>query len=171
MSLKGGTLTAYNVFSDGVKINDVVDVKLPDRQAMTVTLSGTGVAGEVQVPLRGKYQSSECSITVGAHVDNAMLTRPGYINLLFKGSLQKIEPITGLAIDIPVSHYVKVMFKNKSGGNLKIGEAMNQEYTFEVIAWEEKHGGIVVFYIDKLNNIYLEAGTPGNIAEKINIGE
>lgn len=171
MSLKGGTLTAYNVFADGIKINDVVDVKLPDRQAMTVTLSGTGVAGEVTVPLRGKYQSSECSITVGAHVERAYLTRPGYINLLFKGNIQKIEPISGLAIDVPVSHYVKAMFKNKTGGNLKVGEAMNQEYTFEVIAWEEKHAGVPVFYIDKLNNIYTEAGTAGNLIEKINIGE
>lgn len=171
MSLKGGTLTAFNVFADGIKINDVVDVKLPDRQAMTVTLNGTGVAGEVVVPLRGKYSSTELSLTIGSSVANALLTRAGYINIMIKGNLQKTETITGLAIDVGTSHFIKCMFKSRTGGNYKIGEAINQEYTFEVISWEEKHNGIPVFLIDKLNNIYMEAGTTGNLIEKINIGE
>ncbi len=171
MNLKGGALTAFNVFADGIKITDVTDVKLPDREAMTVTLNGTGIAGEVNMPLKGKFASTECGFTVGTPVQNAFLTRPGYINLAYKGNMQKIEPLTGLAVDVAVKIEVRCIFKQKTGGNFKVGEGLGQEYTYEVVAWKEYNDNIMVFHVDKINNIYFELGTAGNIAEKINIGE
>lgn len=171
MNLKGGALTAFNVFADGIKITDVTDVKLPDREAMTVTLNGTGIAGEINMPLKGKFASAECGFTVGTPVQNAFLTRAGYINLSYKGNMQKIEPLTGMAVDVAVKIEARCIFKKKTGGNFKVGEGLGQEYTYEVVAWKEYNDNIMVFHVDKVNNIYFELGTTGNVAEKINIGE
>ena len=78
---------------------------------------------------------------------------------------------TGIAVDVAVKIEARCIFKKKTGGNFKVGEGLGQEYTYEVVAWKEYNDNIMVFHVDKINNIYFELGTAGNVAEKINIGE
>lgn len=165
-----GTVTDYRVYVDGINIEGVTAVSLPNRENMTVSLKGAGIAGEVNMPLKGKFGSMECSITLANPNFNTLLTRAGYINLSFRTNLQKPDKITGIMMDVGLKVDCRCLFKNKSGGKLEIGSTIDEEYTFEIISMGEYENGIEKFYVDKLNGIYREMGVPMNLTERANLG-
>ena len=53
-------INAYNDYLDGKKNIGISDeVTLPDLEALTETLSGAGILGEIDEPLLGHYKASE----------------------------------------------------------------------------------------------------------------
>lgn len=165
-----GTLTDYRVYADGINIEGITGVKLPGRQLMTVSLKGAGIAGEVDMPLKGKFSSMECGFTLANPNFKSLLSRSGYINISYRGNLQRPNKLTGIMEDVGYKCDVKCLFKNKGEGKFEIGSTIDEEFTYEVIAMGEYENGIEKFYMDKFAGIYRENGIPMNTQERLNLG-
>ena len=54
---------AFNVYRDGTVLMGVATVELPQLQAMTETISGAGIAGEIDSPTLGHFQSMTAKLS------------------------------------------------------------------------------------------------------------
>ena len=63
-------INAYNVYKGGKKLIGISDeVTLPDFEAMTETISGAGVLGEIDSPAIGLFGSQEMEIPFRTHME------------------------------------------------------------------------------------------------------
>ena len=60
---------AYRVYHKGTDFLGIASVELPQVQQMTETLSGSGIAGEIENPTIGITQSMTCKLTFTSPVE------------------------------------------------------------------------------------------------------
>ena len=53
------TLINFRIYGDGNDMLGTANLTLPKLNAMTDTVTGAGIAGEVEVPVRGNFKSTE----------------------------------------------------------------------------------------------------------------
>ena len=85
-------LTAFRVYSDSNDYLGIATVDLPEITAMSDTVSGAGIAGEVETPVIGHYQSM--TVTLHWRViegDISGLSSPKSHNLEIRGSQQRYD--------------------------------------------------------------------------------
>ena len=56
-------LVNFRVFNDNKDLLGIATVELPEISAMTDTVSGAGIAGEVDSPVLGHFGSMTCTLT------------------------------------------------------------------------------------------------------------
>lgn len=166
-----GVNSAFSVFCDGLKIDGVVSVTTPEKNQLTIDLQASGVAGTVQVPLRGKYESMEFGLKINNPGFNNLLEKTGYINFTVKTNIVSFNNLTGQPVDDQQVYKMKCIFKSATGGEIVAGEKYEREYKYEAVSLTELTNGIEKFHLDKMNNVYRIGGIPVNSMEKTNIGE
>ena len=89
-------LIGYKVYNEGTEILGTADVELPDIEFMTETLSGSGVAGEIDTPVLG--YTGPMTVTVNWRTlekDLLSLAAPGGHKLDFRGAVQVTDGADG----------------------------------------------------------------------------
>ena len=170
LGLKGGVLSAFNIFVEGIKIDGVTKVIVPEYTPITTTIKGTGISGEIDIPIRGKFPSITMKLIVLNSLKEHVLRQSGLLLIRLKANFQYLNMQTGQPMNIPLEITAKALFKSKTSTAFEVGGSIEEEYTYEIISWTELHQGVPMFVMDKLNGIYQE-GTSDNSLEKINIGE
>jgi len=150
-------VNAYNVYLDGNKLVGISDeVTLPDFEALTETLSGAGILGEIDEPLLGHFKASEMEIpfrTLNEHMFR-LASMSKALNLTLRASTQTID--TGNINTGAMPSRIVIKGKNKAitGGKLKQGEGTGSSIKVEITYILIEVNGAKKFELDKLNFVY-----------------
>lgn len=154
-------INSYNVYQDGKKLIGISDeVTLPDFEAMTETLSGAGLLGEIDEPLFGHFKSIEMEVpfrTMNKQMFN-MASMSQAINLTLRISTQALETSTNKSAFLPSRIVVKGKNKSITGGKVKQGEGTGSSIKVEINYIMIEVEGKKVFELDKLNFKYVVNG-------------
>ena len=150
-------INLYNCYQDGRKMVGLTDeVTLPDFDALTETLSGAGILGEIDEPTLGHFGASEIEIPF-LMVDNQMfemMDMSNSINLTLRISNQAIEQANFKTDFMPSRVVIKGKKKGFTMGSAKQGSAMKPSVKVEILYILVEVNGKKKFELDKLNVVY-----------------
>lgn len=155
-------VNAYNVYLDGTKLIGISDeVTLPNFEALTETLSGAGIIGEIDEPLLGHFGANEIEIPFRTMDENMfkIANMANSINLTLRISTQAIEQSNMKTDFMPSRVVIKGKNKSISGGKVKQGSGTGASIKVEIIYILIEVNGKKKFELDKLNMVYKVNGT------------
>jgi P2 family phage contractile tail tube protein len=158
-------INMFNMYRDGNKLVGISgEVALPDFEAMTETLSGPGILGEIDDPTIGHFGGMEMEIPYRV-LDEEMfeiMDPTKAVNLTLRGSIQ----VTGNSGVTYKGMRVVVRGKPKSAtsGTVKQGGAMSSAVKIELTYILIEIDGKAMIELDKLNSVYKIGGV--DILEK-----
>lgn len=152
-------LTGFRVYKDGVNQLGVADVTLPNIQGMSENISGAGILGEIDSPVKGHFGPISLSLKwTAVNSDLAALAAPGSHHLDLRGAVQHSDQATGETPVQPVKIVVLGRPKNINLGQLATGKAMGSEVEFEVTYIKVTINYLDKLEIDKVNHVFKVAG-------------
>jgi len=163
-------LTGYSVYR-GAQYLGVSEVTLPNMTALTQTVSGAGILGEIETPTKGEFGSLTVSLTWRVVEPAAIvLLEPRTHALDFRGNSQVYDKLTGEhrdeAIKISVRGTPKGLDLGRMGANTTTDTANELEITYIKIMV----AGRTVLEHDKYNYIHIVNGTDWNAQKRKNLG-
>lgn len=147
-------MAAYILRKDGEIEAGVADVTLPKISYMTDTISGAGLAGEIETPTMGQLNSMEFGINWRTiNKDLLKLAAPNFHSLEFRGAQQVLdsehEELKIESVRIVVRGLPKETDLGKGQTSSKTDSSTTLECTYLKVDIEES----TVVEIDKLNGI------------------
>ena len=147
-------LVNFRVFNDNKDLLGIATVELPEISAMTDTVSGAGIAGEVDSPVLGHFGSMTCTLTWRTiEGDVLSLAKQQSHTLEVRGSQQNYDAAHGMYSTVPVRAVLRVVPKTLSLGSFEPGSATDTSNEFEVLYLKLLINGKEVCEIDKYNYI------------------
>lgn len=147
-------LINFRVYRDAVDMLGVADVQLPDLEAMTETVKGAGIAGEVDSPVLGHFQSMTLALNWRVPTkDVVMLAQQKAHSLDCRGAIQVYDAGAGGYKSVALKVVTKVVPKKTGIGKLDVGTTTDTNNEFEVLYIKVFIDGSEVLEIDKYNYI------------------
>ena len=150
-------INAYNVYLDGIKLIGLSDeITLPDFEALTETLSGAGILGEIDEPLLGHFGASEIEIPFRT-INNDMFKLANMqtaISLTLRMSTQTINESNMKPDFMPSRIVIKGKNKAITGGKVKQGNGTASSIKVELLYILIEVDKKAKFELDKLNFVY-----------------
>lgn len=145
-------LINFRVYDEGNDLLGIATVDLPELEAMTETVSGAGIAGEVESPLLGHYGSTTTTFTWRSIEPAAMVLAEQRAHLVdVRGSQQVYDAASGTYSTVPVRATMKIVPKTVGLGTFEPGATTDTEQEFEVLYLKLQIKKRVVMEIDKYN--------------------
>jgi P2 family phage contractile tail tube protein len=147
-------LIGFRVYNEGNDLLGIATVDLPEIEAMSDTVSGAGIAGEVESPVLGHYGSMTTTFTWRTIEKAAMsLAEPTAHGVSVRGSQQVYDAANGSYKTVAVGCMMLVTPKTVSLGSFETASTTDTEQEFEVSYIKLTIDGKEVFEIDKYNYI------------------
>ena len=146
------TLINFRIYGDTNDLLGTADLTLPKLDAMTDTVKGAGIAGEVEVPVRGNFKSSELQIewrTVDPKAA-ALFTQKSH-DIDCRGAFQVQDTASGSVVTQPVKVMMRVLPKNFDLGKFEVAKMTDTTTAFEVLYLKLTIDKVDKLEIDKLN--------------------
>ena len=145
---------SYRVYNSGSDYLGTSEVELPEIAFMSDTVSGAGIAGEVESPTLGHLESMTLTLTWRVITENAMdLCAPKSHELELRSSQQAYDASAGEYKTVPVRVVVRGTPKTISLGSLTPGEATDTEQEFEITYLKVEINKKQTIEIDKYNYV------------------
>ncbi len=149
-------INMFNLYRDASILSGITgEVALPDFEAMSETISGPGILGEIDDPTIGQFGSQEMEIPFRAYTDDAfsMLNPGNNVNITLRGSIQVTT--SGGGVDfVGMRVIVRGKCKSFTGGTVKQGGAMNNSIKLELTYIRIDLDGKNRVELDKLNGVF-----------------
>ncbi len=140
-------------------IDDAADIQLPSIEKITDTIKGSGIMGEIDLPVYGQIGSM--TFTINNRADNAryaMLSRPGTIKFEVVWTNDNIDS-SNMSTSVQVNKvFMTGMNKKYDPGKVEVGAASDGSSEFEIFYYRKLVNGVEVLLIDKLNCKYVVNG-------------
>lgn len=154
-------LNHFNIYNEAEKIVGISgEVELPEMEAITDTVEGAGVLGEIEDPVTGQFSSMQIKIPFSVLYDSMFnimdTTKPPQLTL--RGSMQCMDPSTGATDYYPVKVVIRGKAKNSTLGKFVKGKKMEPEIELEVLYIKVMINNRPVMELDKLNFKYVLNG-------------
>lgn len=147
-------LINFRVYLDGNDLLGFSDVELPSLEAMTDTVSGAGVAGEVETPILGHYSGMTLTLNWRTVTKNTtILAAPKAHQLDLRGSIQQYDAGDGAYKTVPLKVVVKGVPTNTGLGNMQVGQGQDNSTELEVHYLKVLVDGEEKIELDKYNFI------------------
>jgi len=154
-----GTIDFMVYDGDGKTFFGVASTTLPNKNQKTITVSGAGIGGDVNVPSAGQYEAMQFTLTFRNYSSRvARLRKPGRHQIELRVAQQNEDPVTGKMEIVSIKHVMVVVPSNASGGNIAPASPSDTNVTFEVRYWMTMENGVVVDEIDQFNGINIIDG-------------
>jgi len=165
-------ITGYSVYRNGSTYLGTADVELPNLEALTETIKGAGIAGEVDSPTIGHFSSMTCTLNWRT-VDPASieLNAPELHSLDFRAAQQVLDSALGTYSSVPVKVSVRAIPKTLNLGKFEVGATTDTSNELEVVYLKIIHDGKVTTEIDKFNSICIINGKDYLAAERAALGK
>lgn len=152
---------AYRVYHNGKDWLGVATIEAPQIQHMTETLSGSGIAGEIENPTIGITQSLGVKLTFTSPQPEVFNGLDWTQTALYEcyGALQVSDDATGMRTSVPVRMNLLGRVKNFPLGSWEQGKKHGNELEMETTRLEYLLDGQEKLLIDKLNFIFRVNGT------------
>ncbi len=151
----------YNIYNDAERIIGVSgEVELPELEAITDTIEGAGVLGEIDDPVTGQFSSIKIKIPFSVlHEDlfNLMNTTKAP-QLTLRGAMQCMDPVTGDTDYYPIKIVIRGKASTTSLGKLVKGKKGEPEIELEVLYIKVLINNKTRLELDKLNFKYVLNG-------------
>ena len=151
----------YMLYADGsISLTALVDVDLPDIQFMSETISGAGIAGEIDSTTLGHIQAMTMGLNFRTLIDQNynMLEQRAY-SLEIKAGLQSSDQNQGKLVTGKYRIMVKGYPKGFNQGKMAVGKPTDSKQEFSVNYLKVEYDGEEVLEIDKTNMIFKVKGT------------
>lgn len=133
----------------------IAEVNMAEIAAMSETISGAGIAGEIDMPVIGHIQSMGITFNWRTLTKEAtQLNAPKAHKLDLRASVQDYDPGTGTKGTHAIKHSVIAIPKNLALGNLNVGTSADSSSEFELPYIKTLIDNEEVLEIDKMNYIY-----------------
>lgn len=153
-------LIGFRAYDDGNDLLGITDITLPSLEAMTETVKGAGIAGEVDSPVLGHFGSMETVLNWRT------ITKPFFslakqkgIKLDLRGAQQFYDAGKGEYVVKPVKCIVQGIPKKTELGKLDVGTGTGSNNTIETTYIKVSIDGDTVLEVDKYNYIANIGGT------------
>jgi P2 family phage contractile tail tube protein len=152
-------LINFRVYVGNDNLVGVATVELPDIEAMTDTISGAGIAGEIDSPILGHFQSMATTISFRTIEEGAMkLAGQRSWDLTFRGSQQVNDAGNGTLTSVPVRLSMKGVTKRNGLGSFEVGSTTDSEVELELSYLKIFINNTEVLELDKYNFKYVVNG-------------
>lgn len=147
-------LINYSVYRNGSEFLGTADVELPSLEALTETVSGAGIAGEVDSPTLGHYGSMTTTLNWRT-IDKPMLrlAAPQAHSLDFRGAQQVYDSAAGTYRSVGVRVSIRGIPKTTTLGNLAPNSPTEGSNELEVVYIKVLVDGQNILEIDKYNYV------------------
>lgn len=147
-------LINFRVYQNGKDMVGVADVELPSLEAMTETVKGAGLAGEIDSPVLGHYSSMELTLNWRTlEKSNVSLASPDGVNLDLRGAQQVYDSSAGKYIVRLVKCVVQGIPKKTELGKLDVGATTDTSNVIETSYIKITIDDETVLELDKYNYI------------------
>ncbi len=154
MNKTDNLLTNFSAYLDGTTWLGVVDVELPSLGAMTETLKGAGISGEMDLPVIGHYGSMSVKLNWRTITKEAVALAEQKSHAIdFRGSQQIFDSANGVYIHQGVKVSVRSVPKSLEIGKFEVGATTGTANDLEVTYIKKEIDGKRVLEIDKFNFI------------------
>ncbi|MDR1471569.1 MAG: phage major tail tube protein [Synergistaceae bacterium] len=145
---------------DSQDLLGIAEVTLPSFEAMTETISGSGLAGEIEMPVLGHFGGMTVELSWRTMTTDATkLAKQEGQYLDMRGSIEQYDERTGGIATIPIKIAVFALPKNLSMGNLNVGTGSDTSTELECTYIKVTLDGREVIEFDRFNYIYRVHGT------------
>lgn len=145
-------LINFRAYDDNGDMLSVVDVELPKFDAMTQTIKGGGVVGEMDMPVLGTYQDMELKLNYRAVTKEALkLSKHKSHHVDIRGSIQVQDNQTGDISTIPLKVVARGLPKSTELGKTEVGGTMDVAVTLGVHYIKVDVDKTTMIEIDKFN--------------------
>ncbi len=145
-------LINFNVYASDNTMYGVATVELPTITAMTDTVKGAGIAGEIDSPVMGHFSSMTTKLTWRTVEAAAMtLAKQEAHAVEIRGSQQVHDAANGKYGSVAVRASMKIVPKTVTLGTFEPGATTGTEQEFEVLYIKLFVAGKEVCEIDKYN--------------------
>lgn len=151
----------YNVYKDDTKLIGVTsEMTLPSFKAMSSTISGAGIMGEIDIPIPGQYAAMEQEIPFRILDTDmfSMMSNKQAVDLTFRASEQQINRSTGETEYQPIRIVERGLFKEFVPGKLKKANSMEGSVKMEVLYIKIEINNQTALEFDKLNEVFVVNG-------------
>lgn len=149
-------INRYNVYNEAEKLIGAGDeVSLPDFEAMSETLSGAGILGEIDDPAVGHFSKMEITIPfrVLDEESTQMLDTTKAVRITLRGAQQTLSPEGDIAF-----RNMRVVTRGRptklSAGKLKSANPMDTSVTLSLLYILIEVDGKPLVELDKLNQVF-----------------
>lgn len=144
----------FAVYEDGVEYVGMAGVTLPNLSAIVQTLSGAGIAGNVEVPVLGHYDVMSLGLNFRTTTEHSVrLSEPRRHNIDLRMAQQIEDTVAGEVKVQSIKHVLVVVPKTDTGGTVAPAAPTNGSGEYSVRYWATYIDGAKVREIDPLNFI------------------
>jgi P2 family phage contractile tail tube protein len=133
----------------------IAEVTLPNFEAMTETVSGAGIAGEIDMPVLGHFGSMTVELSWRTMTSDAVtLSEQKAHRLDLRGSIEQYDEQSGDIASIPMKIALVTIPKGLNLGNLNVGTGSDSSTELECVYIKVWLDGKESVELDKFNYIY-----------------
>ena len=144
----------FAVYEDSVEYVGMAGVTLPNLAAIVQTLSGAGIAGNVEVPVLGHYDVMSLTLNFRTTTEHSVrLSEPRRHNIDLRMAQQIEDTVAGDVKVQSIKHVLVVVPKTDTGGTVAPAAPTNGSGEYSVRYWATYIDGAKVREIDPLNFI------------------
>lgn len=164
-------LTDFAAWRKGTQFLGTLDVTLPNLTALSDTISGAGILGEIDSPSIGQYGSLVVGMNWRTLEAAAFdLITPEVQSIDFRGNIQTLNRLSGTQDQIGIRVSIRGVPKGLDLGKLAQNSAMDSVNEIEAHYIKVMIAGKTVLEHDKLNNIHIINGKDYRAAVRANLG-
>ncbi|MCL2392623.1 MAG: phage major tail tube protein [Oscillospiraceae bacterium] len=145
-------LTNFICYDAGNEMLGIVDVTLPNLNYMTESMGGAGIAGEIDSPTKGHFQSLTTAINWRVLFgENVVYCAPETYHYAFMGNVQSYDEGSGEYRDTGIKVVMRCIPKNATLGTMGVAVQMGTSVEYEIIYLLISVNRRAMVEIDKLN--------------------
>lgn len=150
----------FAIYEDGSEYLGMASVALPDLNALTQSVSGAGIAGNVDAVILGHFEAMSMTLNFRTMTEQSIkLSEPRRHNIDLRVAQQEEDPVSGTVGAVAVKHVLVVVPKSDKGGSVAPASPSNGSGEYAVRYWKTYIDGKKVREIDPLNFICEINGT------------
>lgn len=145
----------FNMYEGSDRLIGVTDeVKLPDMNAITSSISGAGIAGTIDIPVVGAFENMEMEIPFrGLATDLFKVFKLGKtVDITLRGGYQTLDNQSATIGKNSMRVMVRGFVKGFSPGSVKMNDQMTSSVTISIAYYLVAVGRNTVIELDKLNS-------------------
>jgi len=164
-------LTNFICYDAGSEMLGIVNITLPTLSYMTESMSGAGIAGAIDSPTKGHFQSLTTTINWRViYDDNVSYSAPKTYHFAFMGNIQSYDEGSGEYRDKGIKVVTRCTPKTITLGTLGVATQSGTSVEYESIYLLITIDGKPMVEIDKINFICIIDGVDYMTEVRKNIG-
>ena len=149
----------FAVYEDSVEYVGMAKASLPDLTALTQTISGAGIAGNIEAVILGHFDSMTLGLNFRTTTEQAIkLSEPRRHTIDLRVAQQVEDTVAGEIQVQAVKHLFVVVPKKDVGGSIAPASPTDASGEYAVRYWATYIDGKKVREIDPLNFIFVVNG-------------